>query len=46
MGYIRASGASVDEALEPWETLIRDVRGLRLSVYDIAERLRSMQPVL
>ncbi|MFD9053544.1 toxin Doc [Streptomyces zaomyceticus] len=45
VAYIRASGASVDDAFEPWETLIRDVRGLRLSVYDIADRLRSMQPL-
>ncbi|MFF0430023.1 toxin Doc [Streptomyces sp. NPDC004520] len=45
VAYIRASGATVDDAFEPWETLIRDVRGLRLSVYDIADRLRSMQPL-
>ncbi|MEU2118125.1 toxin Doc [Streptomyces sp. NPDC016459] len=45
VAYIRASGASVDDDFEPWEALIRDVRGLRLSVYDIADRLRSMQPL-
>ncbi|MFE1270550.1 toxin Doc [Streptomyces sp. NPDC058758] len=44
VAYIRASGESVDDAFEPWETLVRDIRGLRLSVYDIADRLRSMQP--
>ncbi|MFH9742658.1 toxin Doc [Streptomyces roseolus] len=44
VAYIRASGKSVDDAFEPWETLVRDIRGLRLSVYDIADRLRSMQP--
>ncbi|MFD3333049.1 toxin Doc [Streptomyces sp. NPDC058700] len=45
VAYIRASGAGVDDDFEPWEALIRDVRGLRLSVYDIADRLRSMQPL-
>ncbi|MFF2331953.1 MULTISPECIES: toxin Doc [unclassified Streptomyces] len=44
VAYIRASGKPVDDAFEPWETLIRDIRTLRLTVYDIADRLRSMQP--
>ncbi|MFJ8301278.1 toxin Doc [Streptomyces sp. NPDC094447] len=44
VAYIQASGKTVDEAFEPWETLVRDIRGLRLTVYDIADRLRSMQP--
>ncbi|MET8968694.1 toxin Doc [Streptomyces hydrogenans] len=43
VAYIRASGKTVDDAFESWESLIRDIRGLRLSVYDIADRLRSMQ---
>lgn len=44
VAYLRASGKTVDDAFEPWESLVRDIRGLRLSVYDIADRLRSMQP--
>ncbi|MEV1042967.1 toxin Doc [Streptomyces sp. NPDC050204] len=44
VAYIRASGKSVDDAITPWETLIRDIRTLRLTVYDVADRLRSMQP--
>ncbi|MFB7578838.1 toxin Doc [Streptomyces hydrogenans] len=44
VAYIRASGKTVDDGFEPWGTLIRDLRELRLSVYDIADRLRSMQP--
>ncbi|MEV7533015.1 toxin Doc [Streptomyces hydrogenans] len=44
VAYIRASGKTVDDGFESWRTLIRDIRGLRLSVYDIADRLRSMQP--
>ncbi|GHJ96310.1 hypothetical protein SNE510_58290 [Streptomyces sp. NE5-10] len=44
VAYIRASGKTVDDGFESWGTLIRDIHGLRLSVYDIADRLRSMQP--
>ncbi|MGW5001486.1 toxin Doc [Streptomyces hydrogenans] len=43
VAYIRASGKTVEDGFESWESLIRDIRGLRLSVYDIADRLRSMQ---
>lgn len=36
---------SVDTtAYEPWRDLIADIRALRLTVYDIADRLRSMRP--
>ncbi|MFF9340769.1 MULTISPECIES: toxin Doc [unclassified Streptomyces] len=44
VAYIRASGKTVDDTFEPWEDLVRDIRGLRLSVYDISDRLRAMQP--
>ncbi|MCX5602782.1 toxin Doc [Streptomyces phaeochromogenes] len=45
VAYIRASGGSVDTtAYEPWRDLIADIRALRLTVYDIADRLRSMRP--
>ncbi|MET9427816.1 MULTISPECIES: toxin Doc [unclassified Streptomyces] len=44
VAYIRASGKDVDDSFGPWEDLIRDIRGLRLTVYDIADRLRSMRP--
>ncbi|CAL9675556.1 toxin Doc [Streptomyces sp. enrichment culture] len=42
IAYIQASGESVDAAYEPWRDLITDIRALRLTVYDIADRLRSM----
>ncbi|MFD7748038.1 toxin Doc [Streptomyces sp. NPDC059698] len=41
MAYIEASGESVDAAYESWRDLIRDIQALRLSVYDVADRLRS-----
>ncbi|MEW2393026.1 toxin Doc [Streptomyces venezuelae] len=44
IAYIRASGETIDDAFDPWRDLITDVRALRLTVYDIAERLRSMRP--
>ncbi|WP_030688453.1 hypothetical protein [Streptomyces sp. NRRL B-1347] len=44
VAYIRSSGKDVDDAFGPWETLIRDIRSLRLTVYDVADRLRSMRP--
>lgn len=45
VAYIRASGESVDtSAYEPWRDLIADIRALRLTVYDVADRLRSMRP--
>ncbi|MCX2928121.1 toxin Doc [Streptomyces sp. NEAU-W12] len=45
VAYIRASGESVDASYEPWRDLITDIRALRLTVYDIADRLRSLRPV-
>ncbi|WP_432154732.1 toxin Doc [Streptomyces tricolor] len=42
IAYIQASGESVDATYEPWRDLITDIRALRLTVYDIADRLRSM----
>ncbi|MEV0982599.1 toxin Doc [Streptomyces sp. NPDC049915] len=44
VAYIQASGETVDTIYEPWRDLITDIRALRLSVYDIADRLRSMRP--
>lgn len=44
VAYLRASGEEIDDSLDPWETLIRDIRSLRLTVYDVADRLRSMRP--
>ncbi|MCX4632777.1 toxin Doc [Streptomyces sp. NBC_01443] len=44
VAYIRASGREVDVAFEPWRDLITDIRALRLNVYDVADRLRSMSP--
>ncbi|MFD9794197.1 toxin Doc [Streptomyces sp. NPDC059070] len=41
IAYIEASGESVDTTYEPWHDLITDIRALRLSVYDVADRLRS-----
>ncbi|MER5828264.1 toxin Doc [Streptomyces mirabilis] len=39
---IRASGETIDTEYEPWRDLVTDIRALRLTVYDIADRLRSM----
>ncbi|MFH9118522.1 toxin Doc [Streptomyces globisporus] len=39
--YIEASGEAVDTAYEPWRDLIKDIQALRLTVYDVADRLRS-----
>ncbi|WP_030850680.1 hypothetical protein [Streptomyces sp. NRRL F-4474] len=44
VAYVRASGQDVDTAFEPWRDLITDIRGLRLNVYDVADRLRAMRP--
>lgn len=41
VAYIRASEEEVDDSFEPWRDLIGDIRALRLTVYDIADRLRS-----
>ncbi|WP_372462604.1 hypothetical protein [Streptomyces solaniscabiei] len=44
VAYIRASAQTVDAAYEPWRDLITDIRALRLTVYAIADRLRSLRP--
>lgn len=44
VAYIRASGKTVDDAFEPWRDLINDIRALRLNVFDVADRLRSLRP--
>lgn len=43
VAYLRASGETVDDAFAPWESLIRDIRTLRLTVYDVADRLRALR---
>lgn len=42
IAYLRASGETIDDSYEPWRDLITDIRALRLTVYDIADRLRSL----
>ncbi|MFD4866092.1 toxin Doc [Streptomyces sp. NPDC058412] len=44
VAYIRASGHDVDTTFEPWRALITDIRALRLTVHDVAARLRAMGP--
>ncbi|NEA56545.1 toxin Doc [Streptomyces sp. SID13666] len=44
VAYIRASGNDVDDTFEPWRDLINDIRALRLNVYDVADKLRSLRP--
>lgn len=44
IAYIRASGKTVDDTFDPWRDLINDIRTLRLNVFDIADRLRSLRP--
>ncbi|MGW4037714.1 toxin Doc [Streptomyces sp. NPDC004778] len=39
--YLEASGERADTSYEPWRDLIRDIQALRLTVYDVADRLRS-----
>lgn len=41
VAYIEASGETVDAPYEQWRDLVTDIRALRLTVYDIADRLRS-----
>ncbi|MFJ6754475.1 MULTISPECIES: toxin Doc [unclassified Streptomyces] len=43
VAYIRASGKDVETTFEPWRDLITDIRTLRLTVYEVADRLRSMR---
>ncbi|MER0443070.1 toxin Doc [Streptomyces sp. Edi4] len=44
VAYIRASGETVDDSFGPWETLVREIRTLQLTVYDVADRLRALRP--
>ncbi|MFD8079963.1 toxin Doc [Streptomyces sp. NPDC059718] len=43
VAYIEASGETVDATYEQWRDLIADIRALRLTVFDISDRLRSWQ---
>lgn len=44
VAYLRASGEAVNADFAPWRNLITDIRALRVTVYDVADRLRSMLP--
>ena len=41
VAYIEASGETVDASYDQWRDLIIDIKSLRLTVFDIADRLRS-----
>ncbi|UGY93313.1 toxin Doc [Streptomyces gobiensis] len=41
VAYIEASGETVEASYEQWRDLINDIRALRLTAFDIADRLRS-----
>ncbi|MFB7545027.1 toxin Doc [Streptomyces zaomyceticus] len=43
VAYIQASGESIDGSIDEWRDLMNDVRALRVNVFDIADRLRSMR---
>lgn len=43
VAYIEASGRTVDAPYEQWRELITDIRTLRTTVFDVADRLRSWQ---
>ncbi|MER7568829.1 hypothetical protein ACGFWE_42155 [Streptomyces sp. NPDC048523] len=46
VAYLRASGESMDTAVyEPWRNLVEDLRALRPTVHDIADRLCSLRPI-
>ncbi|MFG2873438.1 toxin Doc [Streptomyces sp. NPDC048337] len=44
VAYIEASGRAVEASYEQWRDLITDIRMLRVTVFDVADRLRSWQP--
>ncbi|MDJ0465043.1 toxin Doc [Streptomyces sp. H27-C3] len=43
IAYIKASGETVAKTYEPWHDLFTDIRALRVNVFDIADRLRSLR---
>ncbi|MYX32743.1 MULTISPECIES: hypothetical protein [unclassified Streptomyces] len=43
VAYIEASGEAVNASYDQWRDLIADIRALRLTIFDIADRLRSWQ---
>jgi hypothetical protein len=43
VAYIKASGESIEGSIDEWRALMTDVRALRVSVFDVADRLRSMR---
>ncbi|MFC9294238.1 toxin Doc [Streptomyces sp. NPDC057011] len=44
VAYIEASGKTVEASYEQWRDLVTDIRTLRATVFDVADRLRSWQP--
>ncbi|MEV7681586.1 toxin Doc [Streptomyces sp. NPDC088341] len=43
VAYIKASGESIHGSIDEWRALMTDVRALRVNVFDVADRLRSMR---
>ncbi|MFJ4010967.1 toxin Doc [Streptomyces sp. NPDC090026] len=43
VAYVKASGESIHGSIDEWRNLVADVRALRVSVFDVADRLRSMR---
>ncbi|MEU9374316.1 toxin Doc [Streptomyces sp. NPDC048255] len=43
VAYIEASGGTVEAPYEHWRDLVTGIRALRLSVFEVADRLRSWQ---
>ncbi|TVZ84911.1 toxin Doc [Streptomyces sp. BK340] len=44
VAYVEASGATVVADQQHWIQLVEDIKALRLTTFDIADRLRSWQP--
>ncbi|MEU8893587.1 toxin Doc [Streptomyces sp. NPDC048442] len=42
VAYLRASGEDLSTAYEPWRDLIQDIQALRVNVFDVADRLRTL----
>ena len=43
VAYIQASGETIAGTQQEWIQLIQDIKALRLTTYDIADRLRSLR---
>ncbi|MGW5851728.1 toxin Doc [Streptomyces sp. NPDC055254] len=44
VAYIEASGEAVEASYEQWRELVTDIRMLRATAFDVADRLRSWRP--